>query len=46
MLKGYTLDLELFEVIKQLSGYLQPVMTLMVMMVPPTKESKLREKMG
>ena len=44
--EGYTPDLELFEVIKQLPGYLQPMVTLMATMVPPTEESKLREKRG
>ena len=46
VLEGYTSDLELSEVIKQLPGYLRPVMTLMAMMFPPTKESKLRKKRG
>ena len=41
VLEGYTPDPELFEVVKQLPGYLQPVVTLMAMMVPPTEESKL-----
>ena len=45
-LERYTLDPELSEVVKQLLGYLQPVVTLMAMMVPPTEESKLREKRG
>ena len=44
--KGYTLDPELSKVVKQLPGYLQPVVTLMAMMVPPTEESKLLEKRG
>ena len=42
--EGYTLDPKLSEVVKQLPGYLQPVVTFMATMVPPTKESKLREK--
>ena len=46
MPEGYTLDPELSEVVEQLPGYLQPVVTLMATMVPPTKESKLREKRG
>ena len=41
VLEGYTLDPELSKVIKQLPGYLQPVVTLMVTMVPSTEESKL-----
>ena len=44
MPEGYTPDLELSEVVKQLAGYLQPVVTFMATMVPPTEESKLREK--
>ena len=46
VLKGYTPDLELLEVVKKLPGYLQPVVTLMATMVPPTEESKPREKRG
>ena len=46
VLEGYTPDPELFEVIKRLPGYLQLVVTLMAMMVPPTEKSKLREKRG
>ena len=46
VLEGYTPDPELFEVVKQLPRYLQPMVTLMATMVPPTKESKLREKRG
>ena len=41
VLEGYPLDPELFEVVKQLPGYLQPVVTLMATMVPSTEESKL-----
>ena len=44
VLEGYTPDLKLSEVVKQLVEYLQPVVTLMAMMVPPTEESMLREK--
>ena len=44
--EGYTPDPELAKVIKRLPGYLQPVVTLMVTMVPPIKESRLREKRG
>ena len=44
--EGYTPDPELSEVVKQLPGYLQPVVTLMATMVPLIEESKLREKRG
>ena len=44
--EGYTPDPELAEVVKRLPGYLQPVVTLMATMVPPTKESRLRVKRG
>ena len=44
MQEGYTLDPKITEVIKRLLGYLQPVVTLMATMVPPTEESKLQEK--
>ena len=46
VLEGYTPDLKFSEVVKKLPGYLQPVVTLMATMVPPTEESKLREKRG
>ena len=46
MPEGYTPDPELAEVVKQLPGYLQPVVTLMATMVPPTEESKLWENRG
>ena len=46
VLEGYTPDLDLSEVVKKLPWYLQPVVTLMAIMVPPTEESKLREKRG
>ena len=46
MLEGYTLNPELSKVVKQLPGYLQPVVTLMATMVPPTEESKLQENRG
>ena len=46
MPEGYTSNHELVEVIKQLPGYLQLVVTLMATMVPPTEESKLLEKSG
>ena len=46
VLKGYTPDPEFVEVIKRLPRYLQPMVTLMGTMVPPTKESKMREKKG
>ena len=42
--EGYTPDPELAKVVKRLPGYLQPVVTFMVMMVPPTEESRLWEK--
>ena len=44
--EGHTLDPEVAEIIKRLPGYLQPVVTLMATMVPPTEESKLQEKRG
>ena len=34
------------ETMKRLPGYLQPVVTLMVTMVPPGEESRLGEKRG
>ena len=46
VLEGYTPNPELAEVVKKLPEYLQPVVTLMAIMVPPTEESKLREKRG
>ena len=46
VLEGYTLNPELAEVVKWLLGYLQPVVTLMAMMVPPTEESRLQDKRG
>ena len=46
VLEGYTLDPKLAVIVKRLSGYLQPVVTLMATMVPPTEESKIREKRG
>ena len=46
MPERYTPDPELSEVVKQLPGYLQPVVTLIATMVPPTKEIKLREERG
>ena len=45
VLEGYTSDLELAKVVKRLLTYLQPVVTLMATLVPPTEESILREKM-
>ena len=44
--EGYTPYPEVLEVIKRLLGYLQPVVTLMTTMVPPTEESKMHEKRG
>ena len=46
VLEGYTPDPELIEIIKKLTEYLQPVVTLMAMLVPPTEESRLPEKKG
>ena len=46
VLEGYTSNPELTEVVKRLPGYLQPVVTLMATMVPPTDERKMREKKG
>ena len=46
MQEGYTPDPEVAEVVKKLLGYLQPVVTLMAIMVPPSKESKMHEKKG
>ena len=42
----YTPDPEIAEAVKRLSKYLQLVVTLMAMMVPPTEESKMWEKRG
>ena len=44
VLEGYIPDPELVEIIKKLPGYLQPMITLMATLVPPTEESKLWEK--
>ena len=46
VLEGYMLDPKLTVVVKRLPGYPQPVVTLMATMVPPTKESTMREKRG
>ena len=46
VLEGYTPDPKPSEVVKWLPGYLQPVVTLMATMVPPTEESMFREKRG
>ena len=46
VLEGYTLEPELAEVVKRLPGYLQPVVTLMAMMVPLIEESRLWDKRG
>ena len=46
MQEGYTPDLKIAEAVKKLPRYLQPMVTLMAIMVPPTKESKLWEKGG
>ena len=44
--EGYTPDPKIAEAVKRLPGYLQPVVTLMATMVPPSKYSKMREKRG
>ena len=44
--EGYTPDPEIAEAVKRLPGYLQPVVTLMGTMVPPSEESKMWEKRG
>ena len=46
MEEGYTPNHEIAEAIKRLPGYLQPVVTLMAIMVPTSKDSKMREKRG
>ena len=46
VLEGYTPDPELVEVVKRLPRYLQPVVTRMATLVPPTEESRLWEKKG
>ena len=42
VLERYTPDPKFTEVVKRLPGHLQPVVTLMGTMVPPTEESKIR----
>ena len=44
--EGYILDPKLADVVKRLPGYLQPVVALMAMMVPPDEERRLWEKRG
>ena len=44
VLEGYTPDPEFSEVIKKFPRYLQPMVTFMATMVPPTEESKLRRR--
>ena len=44
--EGYTLDPKIAETIKRLPGYLQPMVILIVTMVPPSEESNMREKRG
>ena len=44
--EGYTPDPEIAKVVKRLPRYLQPVVTLMAMMVPLIEESKMRNKGG
>ena len=46
MEEGYTPNPEVAKVVKRLPRYLQPVVTLMATMVPPTEENKLRDKKG
>ena len=46
VLEGFTLNTELTKVVKRLLGYLQLMVILMATMVPPTEESRLREKRG
>ena len=45
MEEGYTPDPKITEAFKKLLRYLQSVVTLMAIMVPPSKESKMREQM-
>ena len=44
--EGYTPDPKVVEVVKKLSRYLQPVVTLMATMGPMTEDSKMHEKRG
>ena len=46
VLEEYTPDPELAKVVKRIPEYLQPMVTLMATLVPPTEESRLREKRG
>ena len=42
--EGYTPDIKVIKVVKKLLGYLQPMVTLMAMMISPIEESKTCEK--
>ena len=44
--EGYIPDANIAKAVKRLPGYLQPVVTLMAIMVPPSEESRMREKRG
>ena len=44
MEEGYTPDADITEAVKRLLGYLQPMVTLMAIMVPLFEESKIWEK--
>ena len=44
--EGYTTDPKIAKAIKKLPGNLQPIVTLMATMVPPSEESKMQEKRG
>ena len=44
--EGYTLDVDIVEAVKSLPGYLQPVVTIMAIMVPSSEESKMWDKRG
>ena len=46
MEEEYTPDAEIVEAVKRLPGFLQPMVTLMATMFPPSEESKMREKRG
>ena len=40
--EGYTPDADIAKAVKRLAGYLQPVVTLIATMVPPSEESRMR----
>ena len=44
MEEGYTPNAEITKAVNSLPGYLQPVVTLMATMVPPSEERKMREE--